>query len=128
MATPVGRLTLSGLLYEGIYHEWSERLTANVDERNLTFDITTGRQQIKLGSNIFREQSGSHPYVRWRSSTPTKGRSLSALTAFITKRVSQALMARVPDECHRMPSKMLQHLKVLAQPFRLASGTPPAYL
>jgi len=106
--TPSGNLTKSGLLYEGNYTEWYERVKA-------IFEVHNGSYLLHDTAYVHRDRGKTTPYAK-----------------LITAQVGPTLLLRLANtrkrfddpECFDHPAKILSDLRTLAKPFRF-NDLPP---
>ncbi|KAK4960078.1 hypothetical protein LTR10_002969 [Elasticomyces elasticus] len=104
MAT-LGKLTRSGMLYEGNYDEWEGRMQGTLEMHNIAVCFND-----EDGLYICREEltAADEPKA----------------TTLITNLVSEGILGRISDSGKDNPENLLDSLRDLAKPFRL-NDLPP---
>lgn len=104
----MGELTNSGLLYEGIFDEWTKKLDYVLD---LHYGYTT--KVLKYNLDNVTTPLGATPY--------RVAKSLETLATVIRTYVHPRLLARVPKKDRSNGQSLFWKLRSRAQPFRFTS-------
>ncbi|KAK5744117.1 hypothetical protein LTS12_023593 [Elasticomyces elasticus] len=97
-----GKLTRSGLLYEGNFTEWRDRIANLLDIHGVDIDA--------IPCPVYRDWSG----LAKRQHT----------VELITTQISPALLSRIPATNLKCPKRLLSSVQDMAKPFRL-DDLPP---